>query len=164
MDRISPSQRSANMAKIKGRDTKPELIVRRLVHGMGYRYRLHRQDLPGKPDLVFESRKAVIFVHGCFWHRHGDPRCKNSSLPKTRTAFWEEKLRLNVARDHANQKALTLLGYRILTLWECELKNKKALVETIEEFLRTAESQNSDVGGTASPAGPQPDKDIKPKK
>lgn len=135
MDRITPERRSANMARIKGKNTKPEMVVRRLVHALGYRYRLHRRDLPGKPDLVFESRKAVIFVHGCFWHQHGDPMCKNSTLPKTRTEFWYNKLKGNFDRDARNQKALTELGYRILTIWECELRDPADLAKTLVDFL-----------------------------
>lgn len=135
MDKISPAQRSANMAKIRGRDTKPEMIVRRLAHRMGYRYRLHQRDLPGKPDLVFESRKAVIFVHGCFWHQHADPLCKNAVLPKSRTEFWHEKLGKNVERDASNFRKLRDRGYKILVVWECETRDMGSLSDRLKEFL-----------------------------
>ena len=102
MDTLSKAQRSERMSRVRGKDTKPELLVRRLVHGMGYRYRLHRRDLPGTPDLVFPGRRKVIFVHGCFWHRHPDPACKLARLPKSRTDFWLPKLEGNRARDIEN--------------------------------------------------------------
>lgn len=123
------------MAKIKGRDTKPEMIVRRLLHAAGYRYRLHRRDLPGKPDLVFESRKAVIFVHGCFWHQHGDKACKNSVLPKSRTDFWHAKLQRNVERDVQHILSLESLGYRVFVVWECEVSDSESLKTKLVEFL-----------------------------
>ncbi|SEH27864.1 very short patch repair endonuclease [Rhizobium sp. NFR12] len=135
MDRITPERRSANMARIKGKNTKPEMVVRRLVHALGYRYRLHRRDLPGKPDLVFESRKAVIFVHGCFWHQHGDPQCRNAVLPKSRTEFWEAKLRRNVERDVTNIAELEELGYRVEVIWECEIKDLPMITQKITHFL-----------------------------
>lgn len=135
MDRITPERRSANMARIRSKDTKPEMVVRRLVHALGYRYRLHRKDLPGKPDLVFESRKAVIFVHGCFWHRHADPKCKNAVLPKSRTQFWDDKFAKNVQRDAANMAKLLSMGYRVLVVWECELNDTGFLEDRLSRFL-----------------------------
>lgn len=108
------------MARVKGKDTKPELRVRRLLHALGYRFRLHRRDLPGTPDLVFPGRRAVIFVHGCFWHRHPDPGCWRARLPKSRPEFWIPKLEANAARDAVNLAALAALGWRVLTIWECE--------------------------------------------
>lgn len=116
-----PESRRRNMQAIRGKDTKPELVVRRLLHGMGYRYRLHDRRLPGTPDLVFPSRKAVVEVRGCFWHRHGDPGCPNSKLPATRREWWEAKLEGNVARDARNVAALEALGWRVLVLWECRI-------------------------------------------
>ncbi|CAN7176805.1 very short patch repair endonuclease [Rhizobium sp. LjRoot258] len=133
MDRLTPERRSANMARIRGKDTKPEMVVRRLVHSLGYRYRLHRPGLPGKPDLVFPSRMAIIFVHGCFWHRH--PSCKNAVLPKTRTEFWEAKMRRNVERDTINIAKLEEQGYRVEIIWECETKDLSALTRRIVHFL-----------------------------
>jgi DNA mismatch endonuclease (patch repair protein) len=135
MDKISPERRSANMARIRNKDTKPEMVVRRLVHSMGYRYRLHRKDLPGKPDLVFESRKAVILVHGCFWHRHADPSCGNAVIPKTRPDFWQAKLNRNVERDLRNVEDLEKLGYRVLIIWECEIRDIAMLRERIGDIL-----------------------------
>lgn len=119
----------------KGKDTKPEMIVRRLAHGMGYRYRLHRKGLPGKPDLVFESRRKVIFVHGCFWHHHPDPGCKIARLPKSRLDFWLPKLDANRVRDDRDEKALENLGWRVLTVWECELKDEERACDVIRSFL-----------------------------
>lgn len=135
MDRITPERRSANMARIRSKDTKPEMIVRRLVHSLGCRYRLHRRDLPGKPDLVFESRKAVIFVHGCFWHHHPSPSCRNAVIPKTRTEFWEAKLQRNAERDNHNIETLHALGYRVLIIWECEAKDISGLSCRLKTYL-----------------------------
>lgn len=120
------------MSRIRSKDTKPELTVRRLVHSLGYRYRLHVADLPGKPDLVFPSRRCVIFVHGCFWHRHkGCQRCR---LPKSRLDFWKPKLEANKRRDVTNKRGLTQLGWRYLVVWECQVKDDN-LTNKIVEFL-----------------------------
>lgn len=121
------------MARVRATDTKPEMIVRRLVHSLGYRYRLHRRDLPGKPDMVFPVKGKIIFVHGCFWHRHG--RCKLTRLPKTRVDFWRSKLEGNHARDVRIRRRLRGLGWDILTIWECQLRNIDALTARISEFL-----------------------------
>lgn len=120
------------MAAVHSKDTQPELIVRRLVHMMGYRYRLYRPDLPGKPDLVFPGRQKVIFVHGCFWHQHG---CGASHLPKSNVEYWTSKLELNKRRDTYQIKALHKAGWQCLILWECELKNTDFLKKRIKEFL-----------------------------
>lgn len=117
--------RSRQMALVKGKHTKPELIVRRLVHSLGYRFRLHRRDLPGVPDLVFPGRRKVIFVHGCFWHQHGDPSCWRSRLPKTRQEFWGPKLTGNVARDRRDLVALEVAGWQSLVIWECQTTSSK---------------------------------------
>jgi len=135
MDRITPERRSANMARIRGKDTKPEMVVRRLLHSMGYRYRLHRKDLPGKPDVVFASRKAVIFIHGCFWHQHPSPTCRKSILPTTRRDFWEAKLKRNVERDAQHILHLEEMGYRVLVVWECELAYLQELRQRLVWFL-----------------------------
>lgn len=132
VDVVDAETRSRMMAGIGGRDTKPELIVRRALHAAGFRYRLHRRDLPGKPDLVLPRHRAVIFVHGCFWHRHGD--CRYATTPATRTAFWKEKFDRNVERDRRIERQLTELGWRVATIWECGLKARKA--ETSIEGLR----------------------------
>jgi DNA mismatch endonuclease, patch repair protein len=123
------------MSRVRGADTKPEMLIRRLVHSMGYRYRLHRKDLPGKPDLVFASRRRVIFVHGCFWHRHSDRDCKLARLPKSRLDFWLPKLDANAARDAKIRERLGDLGWRVLTVWECQLRDASALKKRIKEFL-----------------------------
>ena len=135
MDRITPAQRSANMQAIKGKGMKPELRVRRLAHRLGYRFRLHRADLPGKPDLVFPGRRKVIFVHGCFWHQHPEPGCRAAHTPRSNTDYWGPKLARNVARDSAAQAALREAGWGVLTLWECELKDDAALAAQIQGFL-----------------------------
>ena len=123
------------MAAIKGKDTAPEMAVRKLVHSLGYRFRLHRRDLPGKPDLVFPARKAVIFVHGCFWHQHASSRCK-ARPPKSRLEYWLPKLERNIKRDKQNQRILKRLGWRVLVVWECEIRNRTALERRLLRFLR----------------------------
>lgn len=122
MDRITPEKRSAVMARIRSKDTKPELAVRRAAHRLGYRFRLHRKDLRGRPDLVFPSRQCVIFVHGCFWHNHPDPNCSAAGLPKTRLDYWGPKLARNIERDGHNVEILKAAGWRVLILWECQIK------------------------------------------
>jgi len=126
-------ERSRIMRAVKAKDTGPEMIVRRMLHKLGYRYRLHRKDLPGNPDLVFPSRKAVIFVHGCFWHGHG---CKRGArIPKTNTKYWTNKIRHNVQRDAQAIKELEALGWRVLIVWECELKQLELLQNNAVPFL-----------------------------
>ena len=133
-DSLSREERSKRMGLVRSKGTKPEMAVRRLVHSLGYRYRLHDKSLPGRPDLVFKSRRKVIFVHGCFWHRHGEG-CTLTRLPKSRLDFWRNKLEGNRRRDLENQEALRALGWDFLILWECELKDKDALSVRIREFL-----------------------------
>jgi len=116
------SARSKNMSAIRGKDTKPEMLVRRFLHSEGLRYRLHQKGLPGKPDLVFRRFQTVVFVHGCFWHRHKG--CKNSIMPKNNRDFWKKKLESNVKRDYKNRTALTSAGWRVLVIWECEIDEK----------------------------------------
>lgn len=123
------------MSRIRSKGMKPEMIVRRLVHSMGYRYRLHRKDLPGKPDLVFGPRRKVVFVHGCFWHKHGDPLCKISRVPKTRLEYWMPKLDRNVQRDREHQAALIALGWEVMTVWECQTRDLTELAERLGHFL-----------------------------
>ena len=122
-------QRSRNMSAIKSKNTKPEIAVRKLLHSMGYRFRLHRKDLPGSPDIVLPKYKTVIFVHGCFWHRHQN--CKYASTPKTRQEFWEAKFRENINRDKLNQENLSSKGWKIIIVWECETKNIENLRDKI---------------------------------
>ena len=133
MDTLSPLERSERMGRVKGKDTKPELMVRRLVYGLGFRYRLHVGGLPGKPDLVFSRRKSVIFVHGCFWHRHFG--CALCRMPKSRLEFWKPKLEGNRKRDSRNQRMLRKDGWRVLVIWECQLANRERLGKKILEFL-----------------------------
>lgn len=133
MDNISPEARGRQMSRVKSKDTKPEMIVRRLLFSMGYRYRLHDARLPGTPDLVFAGRRKVVFVHGCFWHRHAD--CSLARLPKSRLDFWLPKLEGNKMRDRANQRLLRKSGWRVLVVWECELCDMKRLARKMRRFL-----------------------------
>jgi len=127
-----PDARRRNMAAISGRDTKPERTLRRILHSLGYRFRLHRRDLPGRPDIVLPGRRKVIFINGCFWHRHG---CRNSVLPRARREWWEAKLSRNVERDIANVAALKAQDWSVLTVWECEMDNAARLSKIIQSFL-----------------------------
>ena len=136
MDTLTKEERSERMSRIRGADTKPEMQVRKLVHGMGHRYRLHQRDLPGKPDLVFRTRRKVMFVHGCFWHRHPDPNCPLARLPKSRRDFWLPKLEGNQERDLRNQAVLSKLGWEVLVIWECQLRDMELLKDRVREFLR----------------------------
>ena len=129
MDHLDPIQRSANMAKVRGKDTGPEIAVRRAAHGLGLRFRLHRSDLPGRPDLVFPKHRLAVFVHGCFWHRH--PGCARSTVPSTRVDFWDAKFRATVERDARQQQLLALAGWQVVILWECEIKDAEALKNTL---------------------------------
>jgi DNA mismatch endonuclease (patch repair protein) len=131
--------RSEQMRRIRGKNTKPELIVRRLIFSMGYRYRLHQKNMPGQPDIIFPSRKAVIFVHGCFWHQHPDSDCKISHLPKSNAEYWQQKLARNQARDAEHESALLALGWHVLVIWECQLKDSEALKHKIVAFLDSVE-------------------------
>jgi DNA mismatch endonuclease (patch repair protein) len=124
------------MGLIRSRDTKPEMTVRRLVHGMGYRFRLHGRDLPGRPDLVFKARSKVIFVHGCFWHLHA--KCANNRPPKSSLDYWKPKLERNVARDKMAKRRLNKLGWSVLVIWECELADRDRLQQRIDAFLSDA--------------------------
>ncbi|HYD86245.1 MAG TPA: very short patch repair endonuclease [Vitreimonas sp.] len=129
MGYLIDARRSANMAAVRSKDTTPELVVRRAAHRMGLRFRLHRRDLPGSPDLVLAKHGLVVFVHGCFWHRH--PRCKRASIPKTRSVFWRTKLEGNAKRDQRVRKALRMLGWRVLVIWECQLKHGEQRIEAM---------------------------------
>lgn len=134
-DTLTPGQRSERMGRIPAKDTTPELVVRRLAHGMGFRYRLHDKRLPGCPDLVFRQKRRVIFVHGCFWHRHADPSCKLARLPKSRLDFWVSKLERNARRDQEVLCELRGMGWEVLVVWECQLKDRASLQERIRAFL-----------------------------
>jgi DNA mismatch endonuclease (patch repair protein) len=133
--------RSAQMALVRGKDTKPEMVVRRLVHGMGYRFRLHRRDLPGKPDIVLPRFRKAIEVRGCFWHRHPDPACGRARIPKTRQDFWIPKLEGNALRDAENERRLRAMGWDLLVIWECQTTptRRRELAEIIRAFLSVQE-------------------------
>ena len=133
MDTVSPETRSRMMRAIKGVDTGPEMVVRRMVHAMGFRYRMHRRDLPGKPDLVFPRLRKVIMVHGCFWHRHEG--CPFATVPRTRPDFWEAKFCRNVERDRTVRAALEALGWEILVVWECQTDRPADLRRNLSRFL-----------------------------
>ena len=133
MDTLSPEERSERMGRVRGKDTKPELRVRRLVHGLGFRYRLHAGNLPGKPDLVFARKRKLIFVHGCFWHRHEG--CKYAYTPKSRENFWITKLEGNRIRDKENLVKLEGLKWKTLVIWECETDDLDLLRKRIHVFL-----------------------------
>jgi DNA mismatch endonuclease (patch repair protein) len=132
-DTLTQAQRSERMRRIKGKDTRPEMLVRRLLFGAGYRYRLHRKDLPGRPDMVFRSRRAVIFVHGCFWHQHQG--CKTSHTPKLRSSYWAEKFKMNIDRDAVAIQRLEAEGWRVIVAWECETRDLCMLRTRLSELL-----------------------------
>jgi DNA mismatch endonuclease (patch repair protein) len=136
-DLLTPERRSWNMSQIRGRDTSPELVVRSMLHRMGFRFSLHRKDLPGKPDIVMRKHGTVIFVHGCFWHLHKG--CKQARIPKTRSEWWREKLEGNAARDGLKKKELRRLGWRVLTVWECETEKPEKLRRRLERLLSGSE-------------------------
>ncbi len=138
-DTLSKNQRSSAMSKVRSADTKPEWILRCGLHRLGYRYRLRNKDLPGRPDLVFPKYRAVVFVHGCYWHRH--PGCKDASTPKSNLAFWTKKFSENVERDQRTEQALTVLGWRVLVVWECELiRNTIEIIGNVASWLRQEDS------------------------
>ena len=137
MDKLDPSRRSRNMGRIRSKNTKPEVSVRKVLTRLGYRYRLHVKDLPGKPDLVFSKRKAVIFVHGCFWHQHG--QCREGRMPASRRDYWVPKLSTNVSRDQEHEAALVALGWKVMTVWDCELADE-ALEARLSTFLGSPSS------------------------
>jgi len=132
-DIVSPEKRSEMMSRIRGKDTAPEVAVRSLLHRMGYRFRLHRRDLPGRPDVVLPRHHVVVFVHGCFWHRHR--ACKLAYTPKTRRKFWREKFEGNVERDRIVQRKLRKLGWKVVVVWECETGSEKDLKRRLEKKL-----------------------------
>jgi DNA mismatch endonuclease (patch repair protein) len=134
MDTLSRERRSWNMSRIRGRDTRPEKIVRSALHRMGFRFRLHRRGLPGSPDIVLPRHRVAIFVHGCFWHRH--PRCRFAYTPKSRLEFWSRKFEENKARDRRARRALRRQGWRVLTVWECQTEKPAALAEYLCRELR----------------------------
>lgn len=134
-DKLSKARRSRNMAAIQSKGTKPEREIRSLTHKLGFRFRLHRNDLPGKPDLVFPGRLKVVFVHGCFWHQHPKSSCADARLPKSNVAYWTPKLAANVRRDRKAAAALRAAGWRVMTIWECETLNPRAVGTRLQAFL-----------------------------
>lgn len=133
-DTFSKEKRSDIMSRIKGKNTRPELLVRSLLHRLGYRFRLHRKDLPGKPDIVLPKHKKIIFVHGCFWHGH--PDCKRSTLPKSNAEFWRKKIQSNIDRDDAALRELSTAGWKTLIVWQCKINNFDELIKTLTDFLK----------------------------
>jgi DNA mismatch endonuclease (patch repair protein) len=146
VDTVSRAQRSLNMASVRTRNTAAELVVRRVLHAQGFRFRLHRLDLPGKPDIVLPKHRTVVLVHGCFWHAHD---CRRGALPSSNTAFWSQKRGVNMARDRKQAEQLEALGWRVLVVWECELKDREALAEHLRRFLVRADG----CGGMKPPIG-----------
>ena len=133
VDHLTKKKRSWNMSRIRSKDTKPEMIVRSMLHKIGYRFRLHRKDLPGKPDIVLSKYKTVILVHGCFWHRHKG--CKRCTTPSSNKDYWLKKFERNINIDKKNKKELISLGWKIITVWECEIKKIKVLTRRISTIL-----------------------------
>lgn len=134
VDRLTTDERSRNMSRIRGKNTKPEIVVRRILRGLGVGYRLHVRDLPGRPDIVMAGRRRIIEVRGCFWHRHLG--CRFAYTPKTRLEFWQAKFDANVARDRRNEDVLIQAGWRVLTVWECETSDATVLRDRISAFVR----------------------------
>jgi len=134
MDHLTSLQRSENMRLIRSKNTSPEMLVRKCAHRLGYRFRLHRKDLPGSPDLVFASRSAVVFVNGCYWHRHKN--CKLASNPKSNTEYWTHKFKSNVARDNKVYRELRKLGWKVNIIWECRCKDPHYLVNVLKKLLK----------------------------
>lgn len=154
VDVLSPEQRRLNMSRIRGRDTKPEMMIRQGLHARGLRFRLHRRDLPGTPDLVFPHARAAIFVHGCFWHGHN---CHLSKVPSTRSDFWRSKIRANADRDAAAQAALQGEGWRIFVVWECALRGRKRrrvsdVLDACASFVCDSGREPCEIGGVDSGA------------
>lgn len=138
MDRLDKNRRSWNMGRIKGRNTAPEIAVRSMLHRAGFRFRLHAKTLPGKPDIVLQSRRTVIFIHGCFWHRHTG--CKQCYMPKSNIEFWETKFAGNVERDEKYSRVLKEAGWKVITVWECELQSPDKLRKRLVRLLQPSKS------------------------
>lgn len=143
MDTVSPEQRSRNMSRVRGKNTALELKIRSLLHRLGYRFRLHRKDLPGTPDMVFAGRRSVIFVHGCFWHGHN---CARAALPTSNREFWETKIDKNKKRDARAHALLSADGWNVLTVWQCETKDEAALRESLVGFLEAGTMEDEASG------------------
>lgn len=141
VDFLSPTERSERMSRIRSSNTSPELAMRRALHALGFRFRLHRKDLPGRPDIVLPRHRAAIFVHGCFWHRHDG--CKVASTPKSNTAFWIEKFDRNVARDLQARKMLEAQGWKVIVVWECQLGSVRKATEVALQVAREIQANAS---------------------
>lgn len=135
-DTLSRVERSKRMGLVRSKDTKPERMLRSMIHRMGFRYRLHDRSLPGTPDIVFRRLKKVIFLHGCFWHRHAARACQLARLPKSRLDFWQPKLEQNRLRDKRIGRELIKMGWQSLTIWECQLKNPTVVSNRVQSFLK----------------------------
>jgi DNA mismatch endonuclease, patch repair protein len=144
---MSREKRSALMGRIRGRNTGPEMIVRRLLYALGYRYRLHARELPGKPDIVLRNRQVAVFVHGCFWHRHD---CGLAYIPKTRPEFWQRKFEGNVIRDQSTKRAVEAAGWRVIVIWECQLSDLAALGRSVAREIGPPGDPTRRTGGQAS--------------
>ena len=155
MDIVDPQRRSEIMGRIGPRDTQPELTVRRIAHRLGFRFRLHAKNLPGRPDLVLTRHRTVIFVHGCFWHRHAG--CVKTTMPKTRVKFWKAKFDENVSRDARNVAALKTAGWRVITIWECETERRGVVERRLLTEMGRPSPAASSAGGTRQPQSPEPD-------
>ena len=134
VDFLSPAERSERMSRIRSKNTSPEVALRRELHAMGFRFRLHRKDLPGKPDIVLPRYRTAVFVHGCFWHRHDG--CKVATTPKSNTGFWQEKFDRNVARDARSEDLLKDQGWKVIVVWECELSSRRKVVEAASKVAK----------------------------
>ena len=152
MDNLTVERRSWNMGRIRGKDTRPEIVVRSLLHRQGYRFRLHSGFLPGKPDIVLPQHRLVIFVHGCFWHRHA--RCRFAYTPKSRRNFWLTKFAANVERDRVVRRRLRSLGWRVLTVWECQLTDERKIARWLARLASVMESGTGPARQTGRSLGP----------
>lgn len=137
-DRLTQQQRSTNMSRIRGRDTHPEIVVSSVLRRLGFRFRLHAPDLPGRPDIALPRRKTVVFIHGCFWHRH--PGCKYAYMPKSRVKFWKTKFEANMLRDRTVARQLRNRGWHVIVVWECRTEDRQALATRLSNLLSTRES------------------------
>lgn len=144
VDTLTPEKRSWNMSRIRSTNTKPEIIVRQVLHAMGYRFRLHNPNIPGKPDIILPKYKSVIFVHGCFWHRHKD--CKYAYNPKSKVEFWQKKFAGNKIRDQFIENKLSELGWNQIVIWECETKDKNHIQKILKGFLNVRNKRVSKRG------------------
>jgi len=138
-DVFTPEKRSAIMARVKNRNTKPEILVRSMLHALGYRFRLHRKDLPGTPDVVLPRHRKVVLVHGCLWHGH--PGCRRAARPTTNAEFWNRKIDANLRRDAEALKKLTSAGWQVLTVWECQTRNQDTLRGRLQQFMQSTKEQ-----------------------